>query len=278
MADMIGKKTINADLENVYGENNIFFTGIEDQTNLYLDPYVSGYAFIYWVSVPSWFEKDPDLKYFKQMTQKNFRSFSGVGSINLNTAQHQIGFAGHEGNVVSGIDRNNTEFTLSHKEYSGGIMRKLYQKWVSYIRDPRTGIALYPKLFGEEYGARNHSAQLLYIVTRPDVTNTDKNIVEYACFYSNVIPTNVPLDSLYNFDLGTQDSPTIEITFKGFPEIGPDVEEYAGRILKDKIMSKTGDGYLPFVDSYNTNTEASSSVQWGSEGMSLKEIYNYENK
>jgi hypothetical protein len=139
------------------------------------------------------------------------------------------------------------------------------------IRDPRTGIAIYPKLYGVEYGARNHSGQLLYIVTRPDVTNTDKNIVEYAAFYSNVIPTNVPLDTLYNFDLGTQDSPTIEITFKGFPEIGPNVNEFAKKILREKIMNTSGDSYLPFVDSYNTNTEASQQVAWGQ--TALKEIF-----
>ena len=267
------KKTIKNDLDTVSGTTSSFFTGVDDTVNLYLDPFVTGYAFIYWVEVPSWFEKDDDLKYFKQLTQKNFRSFQGVGAFDLSTVTTQSGFAGHEINYAGLLSRSNTEFTISHKEYSGGVMRKLYQKWVSMIRDPRTGIALYPKLFGVEYGARNHSAQLLYIVTRPDVTNTEKKIVEYACFYSNVIPTNVPLDSLYNFEIGSQDSPTIDISFRGVPEIGPDVEEYAANILAEKIMNPEGDGYLPFVDSYNTNTEATKAVSWGAKEGSLKNIY-----
>lgn len=248
------EKTINNDLEVVNNLNGSFFTGVDDQVNLYLDPIVTGYAFIYWVDLPNWFEKDADLKYFKQLSEKNFRSFQGINSIELNTAQLQTGFAGHEINAVTGISRQNTEFQIGHKEFSGSPMTKMYQKWISMIRDPRTGVALYPKLYNVEYGARNHSGQLLYIMTRPDATNAGKNVVEYACFYSNVVPTNVPLDSLYNFEIGSQDSPQIEITFKGFPEIGPNVNAYAEKILKEKIMSKNGDSFIPFVDMYNSNT------------------------
>ena len=248
------EKTINNDLEVVNTLNGSFFTGVDDQVNLYLDPIVTGYAFIYWVDLPNWFEKDADLKYFKQLSEKNFRSFQGINSIELNTAQLQTGFAGHEINAVTGISRQNTEFQIGHKEFSGSPMTKMYQKWISMIRDPRTGVALYPKLYNVEYGARNHSGQLLYIMTRPDATNAGKNVVEYACFYSNVVPTNVPLDSLYNFEIGSQDSPQIEITFKGFPEIGPNVNAYAEKILKEKIMSKNGDSFIPFVDMYNSNT------------------------
>ena len=262
------EKIIDNDLSLIAGTNNSVFTGVDDELNKYLDPIVTGYAFIYWVQLPEWFEKDDDLKYFKQLSQVNFRSFQGISSIELQTGTVQTGFAGHEINVVTGISRQNTEFQIGHKEYSGGVMTKLYQKWISLIRDPRTGTALYPKLYGVDYGARNHTGQLLYIVTRPDVTNTDKNIVEYAAFYSNVFPTNVPLDSLYNFEIGSQDSPTIEITFKGFPEIGPNVTEYAKKILREKIMSTDGDSYLPFVDSLNTNTEATQFVNWGTTALS----------
>jgi hypothetical protein len=265
------KKTIANDLEQVSGTQNMFFTGVDDEVNKFLDPIVTGYAFIYWVSLPSWFEDDDDLKYFKNMTQRNFRSFSGVGGLELGTAQLNTGFANNEINVVTGITRGNTEFTIGHKEFSGSPMTKMYNKWISLIRDPRTGIATYPKLFDVEYGARNHSGQLLYIVTRPDVTNVGHNNVEYAAFYSNVVPTNVPLDTLYNFEIGSQDSPTIEINFKGFPEIGPAVTEYAKKILAEKIMATDGDSYMPFVDTLGTNLDANGHVAWGE--TPLSEIY-----
>lgn len=260
------KKPINM-MDAVNNLNGSFFTGVDDQINLYLDPIVTGYAFIYWVDLPDWFNEDADLKYFKQLSEKNFRSFQGINSIELNTSQLQTGFAGHEINVVTGVSRQNTEFQIGHKEFSGSPMTKMYQKWISMIRDPRTGVALYPKLYNVEYGARNHSGQLLYIMTRPDATNAGKNVVEYACFYSNVVPTNVPLDSLYNFEIGSQDSPQIEITFKGFPEIGPNVNAYAEKILKEKIMSKNGDSFIPFVDMYNSNTIADDGKTLASSGI-----------
>ena len=134
---MAVKKTILNDLETIKGANSTFFTGVDDLINLNFDPIVTGYAYIYWVQLPSWFDRDPDLKYFKQMTQKNFRSFQGLTEITLNTAQHQTGFGGAEFDVATGITKGNEEFTLAHKEYSGGIIRKMYQKWVSYIRDPK---------------------------------------------------------------------------------------------------------------------------------------------
>ena len=266
---MAVKKTILNDLETIKGANSTFFTGVDDLINLNFDPIVTGYAYIYWVQLPSWFDRDPDLKYFKQMTQKNFRSFQGLTEITLNTAQHQTGFGGAEFDVATGITKGNTDFTLAHKEYSGGIMRKMYQKWVSYIRDPRTGTAIYPKLFGVDYGARNHTGQLLYIMVRPDATNTDKDIVEFAAFYSNVMPTSIPIGEL-DFELGTQDSPILSIPCKGFLEIGPDVEEYAKKILRDEILkiSDGGDG-LPFLDSYGSDSEITSLLNTGL----LKDIY-----
>jgi hypothetical protein len=204
------------------------------------------------------------------MTHKNYRSFQGLANIEMTTVEQQTGFAANTFDIASGITKGNTEFTITHKEYSGSIMRKLYQKWVSYIRDPRTGIALYPKLFGIDYGARNHTGQLLYIMVRPDVTNTDKNIVEFAAFYSNVMPTTIPI-GIYNYDIGTQESPNIDITFRGFSEFGPDVESYAAQVLRDEILKTTEDSSgIPFIDSYNTNTEASSIINSGV----LRDLYN----
>ena len=281
MAEYTGRKTINKDLEFLHAtSNNTVFTGVDDLVNMNLDPYVTGYAFIYWVQLPEWFNKDPDLASYRFLSQKNFRSFSGLNPVDLGTGQHQTGFAGHEFDVVTGVSRGGNEFTIGHKEYMGSPMRKMYQKWITMIRDPRTGIALYPKLYGVDYSAKNHTGQLLYITTRPDVTNTASHIVEHAVFYSNVFPTNIPFDSLYNFELGSQESPTIDITFKGFPEFGPDVDEFAQRILRDKIMSNTDGGasYLPFVDSYGTNVDANKVFGDTTAGGTLADIYNFNSK
>ena len=264
------RRTILTDLETIKGADSTFFTGIDDLIKLNQDPIVTGYSYIFWLQLPSWFEKDPDLKYFKTMTEKNFRSFQGLTEMTMNTQEHITGFGGATYDVVTGITKGNTDFTLAHKEFSGMPIRKMYQKWVSYIRDPRTGIAIYPKLFGVDYGARNHTGQLMYIMVRPDANNTDKEIVEFAAVYTNVFPTAIPIGEL-NFELGTQDSPIITIPYKGFMETGPDIEIYAKKLLKEKILKVTDGGNgIPLLDSYASDTDITSLLNVGL----LKDIYN----
>ena len=119
-------------------------------------------------------------------------------------------------------------------------------------------ISIYPKLFDVEYGARNHTGQLLYIVVRPDVTNTQKHIVEFAAFYQNVLPTSIPLGDM-NFELGQQDTPVISIPFKGFLEMGPGVEAWAERVLREEIIrTAENEGSLPFLDSYGSDPSTTS--------------------
>lgn len=249
----------NNRLATISKSTSTFFTGTDDLFNMNFDPYVNGYAFIYWVQLPAWFNQDPDLKYFKDMTQKNFMGFQGLGSVDLQTVQQISGFAGNEYDVVSGVNKNNSEFSLTHKEYSGGVMRKLYSKWLYLIRDPRTGVALYPKLFNCEYGARNHTGQLLYIAVRPDATNTKSKdgTVEFAAYYTNVFPKNIPLD-IYNYTAGSQESPTIDINFSGNIELGPSVEAFAQKILNEKILKVSEDGEgIPFVDFLGVEEDSS---------------------
>lgn len=259
-------------LATVTDATSTFFTGADDVYNQNFDPFVNGYSHLWWVKLPPWFEEDPDLKYFKQISQKNFRAFSGIDDVTLTTATHISGFAGNEIDVITGVAKGNTEFTIGHKEYSGGVMRRMYQKWIGLVRDHRTGLALYPKLFGIDYGARNHTGQLLYVSVRPDATNTDKDILEHAVFYSNVFPTNIPFGTLYNFELGTQDSPTIDISFKGYADFGPDVDEYARKKLKEEIIktSTGGDNGINFIDGWGVNDTGAEILN----DKVMKEIFN----
>ena len=247
-------KIIKNDLSKIAGMNNTFFTGVDDLSREHiLDPYVSGFAYCRIVGLPSWFEKDEDLKHFKDLFHRNFRSFNGVSNMTVNFAQHQTGFANHNYDVVSGISRGNEEFTVGHKEYSGGVMRKMYQKWVTYVRDPRTGIALYPNAFDVEYSSANHTAEILYMVVRPDAINSKSdNVIEYAAYYSNVFPREIVLDQ-YNYTQGENNSNTFDQQFSGFVEIGPDVDAYALDVLRNEVIG--GDNKLNFVDSFGFNTE-----------------------
>lgn len=228
-------------LETIKGPSSTYFTGIDNLIDAKLTRYVSGYAYIYWVRTPEFFNQDDDLKYFAALTQKNFRGFSGLNDIQLNKSTEQSGFAGNEYNIITGISRANTNFTIQHNEYSGGVMTKMYEKWISLIRDPRTGLAVYPSMYGVDYSSYNESGELLYIVVRPDANNSTTDILEKAVLYTNVTPTNVPLGHYNYTGPGQQDSPELSIDFTGVPEMGPYVDEFARKILKEHILNYTSD-------------------------------------
>lgn len=252
-----------------------FFNGSDPTSfaEIELDPFVSGYSFIYWVKLPFWFEKDDDLKYFKVLTQKVMVSFNGFADVELQENSQQYGFAGNEVSFVTGIQKNNTDFTIGFKEYSGTPITGMFNKWINMIRDKNTGIALYSKLYDCEYSARNHTAQLLYISMRPDVTNVGKHNIEKAFLYSNVFPLNVAWSNLFNFELGSQESPTsVDVNFKGVLLEGKAVDDYAKKILENEILRVSADnnnGHL-FLDSLMQAGDAGTEVF--TSGI-LKDIY-----
>lgn len=207
-----------------------FFTGHMNLQKLQFDPFVGGYAFIIWVKVPKWLEET--FPGFVAMTQKNFKSFDGISDIDLGTDDYHFGFNSNAYGVATSISKGNTEFTLKHQEYSGSPIKNMYQFWVSSIRDPRTDIATYPTMFGCEYSAKNHTGELLYIVTRPDVNNVSKKNIEFAAYYTNVFPTKIPLGHL-NYSEGDHALVEIDIPFKGNMNIGPKIDAFAAKKLKE---------------------------------------------
>ena len=215
-----------------HAKDSSFFTGSMNTKSLNFDPYVGGYAFIIWTKVPFWVKDAyPD---FEMMTQKNFKSFDGISDIELESEDYTHTFNGNGYPTATNITKGNTDFTLRHQEFSGNPIRKMYQFWVSGIRDPRTGIATYPKIYGCDYGAKNHTGELLYIVTRPDANNVENgfNNIEFAAYYTDVFPTKIPLSHL-NYSQGDHSLAEIDINFKGTMNISPKVEAYAQEKLKD---------------------------------------------
>lgn len=209
-------------------KNQSFFTGGLNLQELNFDPLVTGYAFIIWTKLPQWIEQE--FPGFKSMTQKNFKSFDGISDMELQTQAYSYGFNSNEYNVAAGISKNNTEFTLKHQEYSGSPIKNMYQYWISSISDPETGIATYPVKYNMDYAMKNHTGELMYIVTRPDVNNVNKKNIEFAAYYTNVFPTKIPLGHL-NYSQGDRNLVEIDITFKGNMHISAKVDRYAKVLL-----------------------------------------------
>lgn len=218
--------------------NKYFYNGHMNLQTLEFDPYVTGYSFIVWTKVPFWVEKKfPD---FKHMTQKNFKSFQGLENIEMTTNEYMHTFNGNNYRTAASITKGNTGFQMTHQEFSGSPIKNMYQYWVSGIRDPRTGIATYPKIENVEYAAKNHTGELIYIQTRPDANNVNKNNIEFAAYYTAVMPTRISLDH-HNYTMETHEEVQIEQDFAGNMEISSRVNDYAKQKLRE-VYSFTEQG------------------------------------
>ena len=241
---MITKGSGIATYESGIAKQSSFFTGGMDFQALNLDPLITGYAFIIWTHVPDWVTGA--YSDFIPMTQKNFKSFDGVEDMSMDTAAYSQSFNGTEYNVASSISKANTEFTLKHQEFSGSPIKDMYQYWISGIRDPETGIATYPVKKGIEYAAKNHTGSLIYIVTRPDANNVSKSNIEFAAYYTNVMPTKIPL-SHFNYSQNDHALVEIDIPFKGNMHISPRVDAFAKTQLNKAYSFTTEDMFVPNV-------------------------------
>jgi len=240
-------------------QNQSFFTGGINLQQLTEDPLITGMAFIIWTKLPKWLVSE--YPGFKAMTQKNFKAFGGLEDMDLNVATYEYGFSNQEYNVAAGITKNNTNFTLRHQEYSGSPIKNAYQFWVSSIADPDTGIATYPKIYGMDYAAKNHTGELMYIVTRPDANNTTKKNIEFAAYYTNVLPTRIPLSHL-EFNQGDRNAIEIEEPFRGNLHISSKVDDYAKTLLANTYSFVTTGLFDPqnsnnggrFLSEFNTES------------------------
>jgi hypothetical protein len=211
------------------------------------DPFIQGWAAIVWTKLPAFFEKSSKsavTTQFKHLTEKNFKSFSGISDITLEADQMSAGFTGNELPVATTIKKENTSFTLKHYELSGSPVREMYQYWITGIRDPETGVATYHGAIANGnlvYSMKNHTGELLYVVTDPSFAIGGAMGIEFAAYYTNVFPTKIPQDHL-NYSSGDHGLTEIDIEFRGNYHVGTQVNNLAKNAMKSyKITKSYGD-------------------------------------
>lgn len=216
-----------------------FFLGTWDldQTNLdRYDPFVGGYAYIVWTKLPAFFSSDLKTN-FKRMTEKNFKSFDGIQDLTLESEAVSLGFAGNSMDVATNLKKFEGTFTLKHQEYMGSPIRELYEYWVTGIRDPETGLATYHGAINGSnplrYSAKNHTAELLYIVTDPTGALGGAKGIEFACYYTNVFPTKLPQAHL-NYASGEHGVHEIDQEFKGVYHRSRKIDELAKQVINSR--------------------------------------------
>jgi hypothetical protein len=217
-----------------------FFNGYVATGENTKDPYVSGYAFIKWIKVPKWIGTDEGRE-FKQLSERNFKALSGLSDMTMDTGAITSGFTNNETSHAKGTVQKAEGFSLKYQEKSGSPETKYYNEWVSGIRDPKTGIATYPKKSGLAYHSSNHTGILLYVVTRPDADNfgngPDGSNIEFAALYTNVMPTKIILDH-FNFESGSHEFAEPTQDFKGYMNIGGAVEKFAASQMSQSSTYK----------------------------------------
>jgi hypothetical protein len=230
---ILAPSTSIAQFDFALAEGESFFQGWTKGDPPVYDPYLSGYSLIKWIKIPVWLTASKitgigsRFANFAALTEKNFRNFSGISSIDMSPVETQEGHGGSPTAWAGNIQRFQG-FSMTHRELSGSPIRSAYSFWVSSIRDPQTNVATYPKSESIEYMNANHTAELLYISTRPDAdNNTNSKIIEFACLFTMVMPLRIPLDHLNYQGGGSNDVAEIEMPFTGIPNISPQVDNFA---------------------------------------------------
>ena len=262
--DRVSNKDGSAKQATLDTESVNFFSGYL-QTHQNRDPYVSGYAFIKWLKVPKWITTldatDPTTgsdvgNEFTTLSETNFKSFSGLGTMQLDVGALTAGFTGNETSFAKGTMQKAEGFTLKYQVTSGSDLCTYYNHWVGGIRDPKTGIATYPKDYGIEYHSKNHTGILLYVVTRPDADKWGANIIEFASVYTNVMPTKIIQDH-FNFEGGSHEFAEVEQEFKGYMHYGRKVTELAYSYMKTESHRYAIGSENEFADASSYSTRLS---------------------
>lgn len=249
-----------------FGDNS-FFNGSFNTLKLDFDPLINGYSFFKWTVLPKWVRQA--IPNFAEMTEKNFLEGFSINDMELETSSITWGFAQNEYNVATNSKKGNTDFSIKHREFSGSPIRNAYQYWITGIRDPETGIATYCRIAGTDYAAKNHTGEIIYIVTRPDANNVDMNNIEYSCYYTAVLPTKIQL-SQFSFSHGDHSLTEYEQSFKACFHMGSKVDAFAKAVLKEKtygIMEMNE--FDPLNPSHGKNNLSDPEYYGGSEGNTI---------
>lgn len=188
-------------IETAAGKKGFFMGGL-GRSEVTADPYIGGYGFLIITHIPTALREiiTPEMK---NLLEVSLKELNGLNDIDLGTASIQGGFTTNEHHYPTEMDKNTYEITCKWQERTGNVYRRLFQKWVTSIRDPETG------LYGlSEYGKKHYGIEAIYINTNPSIgssnAETRRKSVEYAVYFTGMFPKKIPL-SHFNYTAGSHD-------------------------------------------------------------------------
>ena len=246
-----------------YGESNPgdnLFQGMwrlhHDNLNE-MEPFLTGYGFMIWTHLPLFADESWKTR-FRLLTERDLRSFSGHSDLTMEFEDLTQGFGGNTMAYPTNMKKDDTTFSVKFYEKAGSPLRNMFNYWLTGIRDPETGLATYHGKIKDgqfQYAAMNHVAEVLYVVTDASGgVNSDGSGIEYAEYWTNVVPTKIPKSHL-DFEKGSHSLVDIDIEFRGNWHCGTQVNELAVTAMKSYAIRKVyheydlnnksilGDGY-----------------------------------
>ena len=205
-----------------------------------------GYGSFYWVTMPTFMEiGNPSLTTrFRNLTEKGATSFDGINDMSATTEDVTGGIAGNTFKQMTNLKDEFDSFTIKVYELQGSPIREGIDYWLTGIKDPKYGYATYHGLVNSipgGYSAKNHSAEIIYIVTDPSGLS---NGVEYAAYITNVLPTKVPKNHL-NMTHGDHPIVSFDLEFTGVKYESTWINKQAVEIIKKKRSIQNYLDYTP---------------------------------
>lgn len=208
---------------------------------------------IFFVKMPKFLEllMEDKTKNFKHLLEYGFVSINGLNNPTLETEQVTGGFNGRSFDVPTLTRDDTNEITFRLYEFSGSPVREYLNMWITGISDYLTGLGHYHNAKTPDgkllkYSQVNHIAEAIYV--RPDPTGRSDSI-EYACMFSNMIPTTVDIDH-FNYESGSSPIVQIDVPFRCIKYESPDINMIAKKLMeKYQILTS----YLDFRSGYTAD-------------------------
>lgn len=184
-----------------------------------IDPYISGYMFIKFLTIPSGvysilgvkrpglFTKDSDIP---NILASLCQSVTIPGRT-VNKVEN-VGLGGIRWSAPSNVDEDNT-ISMRFLETQDIPIHSIFHSWVRLIRDNRSGVSLLRGSQatngqgGSKYTKSDYSSTLYYWTTAPNGVD-----IQFAACYSGLFPMKDPSD-LFGHDLAANDKLEIDIDF-----------------------------------------------------------------
>lgn len=218
--------------------NYALFAGGLDVTRPVLaqyDPFKGGFHRLFMIRKPAFMTKLFKTRFnnFKHILEYGNTAVSGIGDIDVGSAQMTGGYTGRSVDIPTIATDNTTSFTVTVYEFNGLPIREMLWAWINGVMDTQTGLTHYFGLIednivngtGLEKSLANETAEFVYVVT--DQTGWN---VQYACHFANCFPKNLSND-MFNSTAGQHELAQVNIQFSCVKYESPQINEVAKALL-----------------------------------------------